>query len=118
MKIERKEITIRELADGYTDDGDDGVVGFGGKLDIRPPYQRAFVYKDKQRDDVVRSVLGGFPLNVMYWATRPDGRFEVLDGQQGLSPSPSMSMVPSPSMACITTTSPVTCGSASRVTNS
>ena len=82
MKIERKEITIRELADGYTDDGDDGVVGFGGKLDIRPPYQRAFVYKDKQRDDVVRSVLGGFPLNVMYWATRPDGRFEVLDGQQ------------------------------------
>ena len=82
MKVERKEITIGELVDGYADDGDDGVVGYGGNLDIRPPYQREFVYKEKQRDDVIRSVLAGFPLNVMYWATRPDGRYEVLDGQQ------------------------------------
>ena len=42
----------------------------------------SFVYKDKQRDDVIRSVLEGFPLNVMYWATRPNGTYEVLDGQQ------------------------------------
>ena len=82
MKIERREIAIRDLVDGYSDDGEGGVVGYGGRLDIRPPYQREFVYKDKQRDDVIRSVLAGFPLNVMYWALRPDGRYEVLDGQQ------------------------------------
>lgn len=26
--------------------------------------------------------MKGFPLNVMYWATREDGTFEVIDGQQ------------------------------------
>lgn len=34
------------------DNNEKGVVGYGGKLDIRPPYQREFVYKDKQRDNV------------------------------------------------------------------
>ena len=82
MKIDRKEITIGELVAGYSDDDEGGVLGYSGQLDIRPPYQREFVYKDKQRDDVIRSVLAGFPLNVMYWARRPDGRHEVLDGQQ------------------------------------
>ncbi len=82
MEIERREIAIRDLVVGYNDDREGGVVGYGGRLDIRPPYQREFVYKDKQRDDVIRSVLAGFPLNVMYWAKRPDGRYEVLDGQQ------------------------------------
>ncbi len=82
MEIERKEITIGELADGYSDDREGGVVGYSGQLDIRPPYQREYVYKAKQRDDVIRSVLAGFPLNIMYWAKRPDGRHEVLDGQQ------------------------------------
>jgi hypothetical protein len=56
MKIELKEITIRELTDGYKDDGEDGVVGYGGRLDIRPPYQREFIYKDKQRDAVIDTV--------------------------------------------------------------
>ena len=82
MKVEPRIVTISELVDGYNDNGDGGVVGFGGNLDIRPPYQREFVYSGKQRDDVIRSVLARFPLNVMYWATRPDGRYEVLDGQQ------------------------------------
>ena len=76
------EITIGELIDCYNDDGEGGVTGYGGNLDIRPPYQREYVYSGKQRDDVIRSVLAGFPLNVMYWAKRPDGRHEVLDGQQ------------------------------------
>ena len=82
MKIERKEIAIRDLVEGYSDDGEGGVVGYGGRLDIRPPYQREFVYRDRQREDVIRSVLAGFPLNIMYWAVRPDDRYEVLDGQQ------------------------------------
>ncbi len=82
MKIELKEITVRELAKDYEDNAEDGVVGFGGKLDIRPPYQREFIYKDKQRDAVINTLIKEFPLNVMYWSVREDGNFEVIDGQQ------------------------------------
>ncbi len=82
MKIELCNITVRELAEGYQDDGEGGVRGYDGILDIRPPYQREFVYKDKQRDAVINTVMNGFPLNVMYWAEREDGTFEIIDGQQ------------------------------------
>lgn len=82
MNIELKEITVRDLTDGYEDNEEGGVIGFGGKLDIRPPYQREFIYKDKQRDAVIDTVKKEFPLNVMYWAVRDDGNFEVIDGQQ------------------------------------
>lgn len=82
MKINLREITVRELTDGYSDDGEGGVVGYDGKLDIRPPYQREFIYKDKQRNAVIDTIRAGFPLNVMYWADRGDGTFEIIDGQQ------------------------------------
>jgi hypothetical protein len=82
MKIELKHITIKELTEGYEDKGEDGVVGYGGKLDVRPPFQREFVYDDKQRDAVINSVTNGFPLNVMYWSVREDGTHEIIDGQQ------------------------------------
>ncbi len=82
MKIELKEITIRELTTGYEDNDEGGVVGYSGKLDIRPPFQREFIYKDKQRDAVINTITKEFPLNVMYWAVREDGDFEIIDGQQ------------------------------------
>ncbi len=82
MKIELKEITVRELTEDYQDNEDQGVLGYGGKLDIRPPYQREFIYKDKQRDAVIHTLTKNFPLNVMYWAVREDGSYEVIDGQQ------------------------------------
>lgn len=82
MKIELKEITVRELTDGYQDNEENGVVGYGGKLDIRPPYQREFVYGNKEREAVIDTVTKDFPLNVMYWAVREDGNYEVIDGQQ------------------------------------
>jgi len=82
MKIELVEITIKQLVEGYEDRAEEGVSGFGGRLDIRPPYQREFIYKDKQRDAVIDTVTRGFPLNVMYWAVRSDGTYEIIDGQQ------------------------------------
>ena len=82
MKIELKEITVRELVDGYYDDKEGGVRGYSGNLDIRPPFQREFVYKDKQREAVIDTISKGFPLNVMYWAVRNDETYEVIDGQQ------------------------------------
>ena len=82
MKIELKELTVRDLTTGYQDNEENGVVGYCGKLDIRPAYQREFIYKDKQRDAVITTITKEFPLNVMYWAVRDDGSFEVIDGQQ------------------------------------
>ena len=82
MEIKKEQHTIRELTQGYLNNSEDGVIGFDGKLDIRPAYQREFVYKDKQRNLVIDSVLKGFPLNTMYWNTKDNGTYEVLDGQQ------------------------------------
>ncbi|OGC68611.1 HNH endonuclease [candidate division WWE3 bacterium RIFOXYC1_FULL_39_7] len=82
MKIELHKIKVREVIKDYKDDAEEGVIGYNGKLDIRPKYQREFVYKDKQRDAVIDTVKNGFPLNVMYWVVRDDGGYEVLDGQQ------------------------------------
>ena len=50
MKITVKEVTVADLFNGYEDKGENGVVGYGGKLDIRPAYQREFIYDDKHRD--------------------------------------------------------------------
>ena len=83
MKIELVEIPIKEVFEGYFDNETTGqVVGYGGRLNIRPPYQREFVYKDDKRNAVIDTVFKNFPLNVMYWAENDDGTYEVLDGQQ------------------------------------
>ena len=82
MKIDLHKIQIREVIAGYKDSAEEGVVAYKSKLDIRPKYQREFVYKEKQRNAVIETIKNSFPLNVMYWMIREDGGFEVLDGQQ------------------------------------
>lgn len=82
MKIELHKIKIADIVKGYVNSDEEGVIGYDGKLNIRPKYQREFVYKDKQRDAVIDTINKNFPLNVMYWCRNEDGTFEVLDGQQ------------------------------------
>ncbi|MCL2036701.1 MAG: DUF262 domain-containing protein [Oscillospiraceae bacterium] len=82
MKFELHEISIREVVENYVDNDEEGVIGYNGKLNIRPPYQREFVYNDVRRNAVIFSILKGFPLNVMYWVVNSDGTYEILDGQQ------------------------------------
>jgi hypothetical protein len=82
MRIDLQRLSIRDVLKDFADNAEEGVVAYGGKLDIRPKYQREFVYKDKQRNAVIETIKNGFPLNVMYWMKRDDGGFEVLDGQQ------------------------------------
>ena len=82
MKVTLRKVTVGELFDGYDNRGDDGVVGYGGALDIRPPFQREFVYATHQQQAVIDTINKGFPLNVMYWADDGNGKFEVIDGQQ------------------------------------
>ena len=82
MKIELHEIPIRDVFKGYTDSAENGVVAYNGLLNVRPAFQREFVYKDSQRDEVIRTVRKDFPLNVMYWVKSDNGGYEMLDGQQ------------------------------------
>ena len=86
MQIDELKVTVGEVCEGYFNDAEEGVVGYDERLDIRPKYQREFVYKDAQRDEVIRTVMKGLPLNVIYWCKvkKDDGTdgFEVLDGQQ------------------------------------
>lgn len=81
MKVDPFRIRVAQLADCYTDKGEQGVTGYGGKLNIRPAFQREFVYGAKERNAVIDTVRKGFPLNTMYWAVAGDG-YELMDGQQ------------------------------------
>ena len=82
MKIELHEIPIREVAKGYKDSQESGVIGYNGLLDIRPAYQREFIYKDDKRNAVIDTIRKNFPLNVMYWGKNEDGTYEFLGSQQ------------------------------------
>lgn len=82
MKITPIEITVSDIFAGFKDNQEAGVVAYGGKLNVRPPYQREFIYDNVKQEAVIHTICKGFPLNVMYWAKNPDGTYELLDGQQ------------------------------------
>lgn len=87
MKINLMKLKVRDLVQGYYEDAATSKVSaWNGNLDVRPEYQREYVYDDKQRDSVINTVLHGFPLNIMYFVDRGENvegaRYEVLDGQQ------------------------------------
>ncbi len=81
MQVTTKQVKIRDIVAGYSDN-EHGVTGMNGKLDIRPKYQREFVYDSGKQKAVIKSVFNGFPLNSIYWVKRDDDSYEVLDGQQ------------------------------------
>lgn len=82
MNIDLHKISVREVISGFEDSAEEGVKAYNGILDIRPKYQREFVYRENQRNAVIETIKNSFPLNVMYWMIREDGGYEVLDGQQ------------------------------------
>lgn len=85
MTIKQINVTVGEITQGYVNNDEQGVRGYDGLLDIRPPYQREFIYNDKEQQAVINTVLHGYPLNVMYWVKRSDDAecpYEVMDGQQ------------------------------------
>ena len=85
MTIKQIEVTVGEITKGYVNNDELGVRGYNGRLDIRPPYQREFIYNEKEQQAVITTVLNGYPLNIMYWVKRSedaDCPYEVMDGQQ------------------------------------
>ena len=85
MTIKQIQVTVGEVCRGYVNNDELGVRGYDGRLDIRPAYQREFIYNDKEQQAVITTILNGYPLNVMYWVHRSDDAdcpYEVMDGQQ------------------------------------
>lgn len=85
LKIEEKKVTVGEITKGYINNEEQGVRGYDGLLDIRPPYQREFIYNEDEQRAVINTVLHNYPLNIMYWVKRGDDAecpYEVMDGQQ------------------------------------
>lgn len=88
MRVVARTTTVRELVAGYEDESKDpsketnAVTALGGALNVRPPYQRSFVYSLPMQQAVIDSVLNEFPLGAIYWVDKGDGTFEMLDGQQ------------------------------------
>lgn len=85
MTIKQISVTVGEITKSYVNNDEQGVRGYNGLLDIRPPYQREFIYNEKEQQAVITTVLNGYPLNIMYWVKRNDDAecpYEVMDGQQ------------------------------------
>ncbi|MDF2872031.1 MAG: hypothetical protein K0R05_3606 [Anaerocolumna sp.] len=81
-------ITIKEICDGfvYSELEGKGLFGLSGKLTIQPEYQRNYLYAEAKKEEaVIKSVLKGYPLGLIYFNKISDNRYEVLDGQQRIT---------------------------------
>lgn len=90
METELKVYTVKELCEGfsYSDTDGKGLYGLAGKLTIQPEYQRNYLYSENNSEKevaVMDSVLKQYPLGLLYFNKLPDGRLEVLDGQQRIT---------------------------------
>lgn len=56
MKIDTIQVNIRDVFEGFKDEGENGVKGYGGMLDIRPPFQREFVYNSEKQIAVLNTI--------------------------------------------------------------
>lgn len=86
----RTDITVAGICDGffYNQFEGKGLFGLGGKLVIQPEYQRNYIYAEgggKREQDVIHSLLAGYPLGLIYFNKVAEDKFEVLDGQQRIT---------------------------------
>lgn len=82
------DISVEDICKGfvYNELEGKGLFGWGGKLTIQPEYQRNYIYADGKKDvAVVKSLMSGYPLGLIYFVKTADGRYEVLDGQQRIT---------------------------------
>ncbi|MCH5194421.1 MAG: DUF262 domain-containing protein [Oscillospiraceae bacterium] len=95
MKIvDMQKLSVRDLVAGYIDDPlTRQVTAMNGRLNVRPAYQREFVWdkgsasEGKKKQALIDSILNGYPINVMYWVrtgqnSAGEDMYECLDGQQ------------------------------------
>ena len=82
MIINEQKVRIKDLVAGFSDQGEGGVVAFSGHLNVRPAFQREFIYNDDQQKKVIDSILNGYPIGTFYWGqVGSTAMFELIDGQ-------------------------------------
>lgn len=74
MQIKTVQISIRDLVRNFIDKDDNGVFTYNPDnkpdplLVCRPQYQRAFVYTKAESQDLIESIMNGYPIGLFYWA--------------------------------------------------
>ena len=84
----RTDITIAQICEGfeYNELEGKGLFGLNGRLTIQPEYQRNYIYAECNKEAaVIDSIIKGYPIGLIYFVKKPDGNFEVLDGQQRIT---------------------------------
>ncbi len=84
----RIDITIDEICKGfyYNTLEEKGVYGWSGQLTIQPEYQRNYIYDDGKKDvAVIKSILAGYPIGLIYFVKTAENKYEILDGQQRIT---------------------------------
>jgi len=84
----KKDYTVKEICEGfvYNELEGKGLFGLNGKLTIQPEYQRNYIYADGKKDvAVIKSILNGYPIGLIYFNKVGKDKFEVLDGQQRIT---------------------------------
>ncbi len=75
IRIHTKHYSLRQLLDMIAD----------GDIDLAPDFQRLYVWKPRQRWDLIESLLLGIPLPSFYFNEDASGRLQVVDGVQRLT---------------------------------
>jgi hypothetical protein len=80
--------TVKQICEGfvYSELEGKGLFGLNGHLTIQPEYQRHYIYNDGKKDvAVIKSVLKGYPIGLIYFNKSGEDTFEILDGQQRIT---------------------------------
>lgn len=72
MEYKNLEITIRELLELIETN----------KINLRPPYQRNYIWEPKDQRLLIDSILKGYPLPNFFIYKKSENTYEMVDGQQ------------------------------------
>ncbi|MCJ2071101.1 DUF262 domain-containing protein [Methylobacterium sp. J-030] len=75
IRITTKNFTIREVYSQITE----------AELDLAPDFQRSYVWKRRQQDRLIESIMLGIPLPAFYFNQDSSGSHQVIDGVQRLT---------------------------------
>ena len=75
IRIHTKHYSLRQVVDMITD----------SDIDLAPDFQRQYVWKSRQRSDLIESLLLGIPLPSFYFNETVLGQLQVVDGVQRLT---------------------------------
>lgn len=75
IRIHTKHFSLRHVVDMIAD----------REIDLAPDFQRHYVWKNRQRWDLIESLLLGIPLPSFYFSEDTSGKYQVVDGVQRLT---------------------------------